>query len=227
MLGDGRVIHSERMRESDGALDVHARAFARAPHGAGEIAEAVGGKQRRLIERRNVERAGQVRAMVLDAMELRAQALDVGVEGLGHGFGDADELLEHLGAFAGKARHAQGVEQLGAEPGPGIARHGDVVHVGDGDAGFLQAVANRRDREARRVLDAIEALLFDRGDELAVLHQGRRGVAVVGVDAKNIHRKDSPNLFPAETRLRGPRRPAGVPVPPAPASDPDDNVPIH
>ena len=73
VLRDGRVVHAEGMREGDRALDIHVRACAGAPHGAGKIAEAVGGEQRGLIERRNVESAGEVRAMMLDAMELRAR----------------------------------------------------------------------------------------------------------------------------------------------------------
>jgi len=43
ILRDGAVINSERMRESDRAVDAHAVSVALAPHGAGEISQAVGG----------------------------------------------------------------------------------------------------------------------------------------------------------------------------------------
>ena len=73
-----------------------------------------------------------------------------------------------------------------------------------------QAVANRRDGKARRVLHAIEALFFHRGDQFAVLHQGRRCVAVVGVDAENIHWSDSPKLFPGRTQAPGATTASGL-----------------
>ena len=43
-LGDGAVEKSERVGEGHGTVNVHAAAFADSPHGAGEIAEAVGGE---------------------------------------------------------------------------------------------------------------------------------------------------------------------------------------
>ena len=165
ILGDRRVVHAQGMREGHGAVDLHAIALAGGPHGAGEIAQAVGGKQRRLLERRDKKRAAQMRLVVLDAMELRAKRLRIDVKGLRQSLGDAHELLQHLGAFPREARHAQRVKQLRAQARPGIARHGHVIDVRERDARFLKAVADRRHGKSRGVLHAIEALFFDRGDQ--------------------------------------------------------------
>src|SRR5262249_52979684 len=66
-------------------------------------------------------------------------------------------------------------------------RDGDVVEVAGGDAGGPEAVADRLLGEAGPVLDAVEPLLLDGGDEPAVDHQRGRRVAVEGVDAKDDH----------------------------------------
>ena len=50
-------------------------------------------------------------------------------------------------------------------------------------------------RKSRDVLDAPEALLFHRGDQLAVAQEHRRDVAVVGVDAENVHVVDLLSRF--------------------------------
>ena len=70
ILRHRRVVHPQRMREGDRAVNLHAIAVAGAPHGAGEIAQPVGGKQRGLLKGRNKKRAGQVRLVMLDAMKL-------------------------------------------------------------------------------------------------------------------------------------------------------------
>ena len=53
------------------------------------------------------------------------------------------------------------------------------------DAGLVQAVADRLVGERGVVLHAGEPLFLDRGDELAVDDERRRGVAVIGVDAED------------------------------------------
>ncbi len=182
VLGDRAVVHAQGMRESHRAVHLHAITLAGGPHGTGEIAQTVSGEQCGLLERRDEERTRQERAVVLDAVELRAQALRIGFECLRERFRDTDEFCQHLGAFSGEARHAHRKEQLGAEAGPRVSRHGYVIDFGDGDAGFLEAIANGRDGNAGGVLDAIEALLFDGRDQPAVGHQCGGGVTVVGVD---------------------------------------------
>ena len=55
----------------------------------------------------------------------------------------------------------------------------------------LEAVADRAMGERRVVLDAGEALLLDRGDELAVDDERRGGITVIRVDPEDVHRTHS------------------------------------
>ena len=66
---------------------------------------------------------------MLDAMELCGEFCGIRIECGGQRFGDAGEFYQHLGAFAGKLRHAQRVTELGAKAGIGIPRDGDVIDV--------------------------------------------------------------------------------------------------
>ena len=54
-------------------------------------------------------------------------------------------------------------------------------------AGHLQADGDRLVREPRDMLDPPEPLLFDRRDELSVADERRRHVAVIGVEAEDVH----------------------------------------
>ena len=46
--------------------------------------------------------------------------------------------MRQTGAFAREPRHAQRVKKLGAQPRPGIARHGDVIDIRERDAGAFR-----------------------------------------------------------------------------------------
>ena len=114
------------------ALNAHAAALARRPHGAGEIAQSIGGKQRGSIERRYKECAGQVRAVVLHAMEARANTLRIGFEALRKRRGDIGKGSPRAAPFERELRHAQGVKQLRSHTGPWVARDCQVIHIGPG-----------------------------------------------------------------------------------------------
>src|SRR5260370_1157475 len=75
------VKQSQRMRKSHRAVDPHAAARAGAPHGAREIAESVGGKQRGAFERRNKKTARKMRLVVLDAVKLCAEFFGISIKG--------------------------------------------------------------------------------------------------------------------------------------------------
>ena len=78
-LRERGVEQAERVRELDAAADVDVVAAADAPHDAAEVAEPVDRDDRRFVERRGEERAGQMGAMVLDEMD--AHAIGVGDAG--------------------------------------------------------------------------------------------------------------------------------------------------
>src|ERR1700720_3241288 len=65
ILGGGAVKKSQRMRKRDRAVDIHVTALANAPHGAGKIAEAIGGEKGGTLEGRNEKTAGQVGLVML------------------------------------------------------------------------------------------------------------------------------------------------------------------
>ena len=72
-LRDGRVEDAERVREEHAVEHVEVVAVAEREHRRGEVAEAVHRQDRGLLERRDEERARDVRLVVLDVVELRAQ----------------------------------------------------------------------------------------------------------------------------------------------------------
>ena len=69
------------------------------------------------------------------------------------------------------------------------------------DACGVQAIADGRRRKPRRVLHAVKAFFFDGGDQAAVRNDRRGGIAVVGIDSKDVH----PEWFslPLRPRIRG------------------------
>lgn len=69
-----------------------------------------------------------------------------------------------------------------------IARDTNVVQVFESNARRLETVTNRVFRETSAMLDAIEAFFFDRGDQSAVFDDCRRSIAVIRVDAEDVHR---------------------------------------
>ena len=187
ILRQRRVVHAERMRERDFAEHLHARAFADRPHGARKIAEAVGGEHGGAFERRNEIRAGEVRGVVLDPMELRADTFGRHFKRRCQILADSREASHHARAFECKSRHAHRETQFRSQPRLGIARNRDVIDFGEFRAGLVEAILNRARRQARGVLHAIQPLFFDRREELAVDDDRRRSIRVIGVDAENDH----------------------------------------
>src|ERR1700730_4800261 len=97
------------MRKRDGAVDVHAAAVSNAPHGAGKIAETIGGQKCGALKGRNKKTAGQMGLMMLDAMKFSFYFSRVCVKGRGERFGNASKRMENLGALTRERRHAQGI----------------------------------------------------------------------------------------------------------------------
>ena len=79
------------------------------------------------------------------------------------------------------------VAELGAQIGAVVLIGGDMIDVADVDVRFAQAIFDRAAGKARPMLDAAEALLFCRGDQLSIAHQRGRGIAVESVNAENDH----------------------------------------
>src|SRR5208337_2175917 len=134
ILRHGAVVQAKGVGKRDGPVDVHAIAVAGAPHGTGEITEAVDGKQRGMLKRRNKVSAGEMSLVVLDAMKGGFYFRGVTVEGPSERRGNAREFRDDPDTFAGKGRHAQGIVEVGGFPRVGISRDGYVIDVREGEA---------------------------------------------------------------------------------------------
>ena len=64
-----------------------------------------------------------------------------------------------------------------------------MVQVFEANVRGVETVTDRLFRETGAMFDAIEAFFFDGGDQSAVFDDGRCSVAVIGVDAENVHRE--------------------------------------
>ena len=102
-------------------------------------------------------------------------------------FANSGETRHNARAVERKFGHAQGESQLRFPARPGIARDGDVVEPGELDAGFVEAELNCLHGKPGGVFDAIQALLFDGGEQAAVGHNRGGGVGVIGIDAQDDH----------------------------------------
>ena len=190
ILAGGGVHDADRVRILDLAQNVDAVPFPKAPHGADEVAEAVDGEDRSLVEAGDQEAARHVRLVVLHVVELGAEGIGGNVEG-------ARQLLAqvaHLGGVgqpggdharqAGEPRDRE--QDLLVQVRRGIARNADVVEFGSGYAGGLEAVADGQGGKARAMLLAIEPFLFCGGHQLAIVHDRRRCVPVVSINSQDV-----------------------------------------
>ena len=91
-----------------------------------------------------------MRAVVLDAMELRANGVRRELERGGKILANAGEALHHAQAIEREPGHAHGEAKLRPQACPGIARNGDVVHFRQLRAGSIEAKSESREREGRR-----------------------------------------------------------------------------
>src|SRR5215470_35382 len=177
------------MWEPDFAQRMHMGAFAERPHGAGEIAESVGGKNGGAFEGRDEKSAGHVRGVVLDVMELAGDAFRSDIEGSGKVFADAREACQRAGAIDRETRHANRVAKLGEHSRTGIARNGDVIDFCELYTRAIEAKLDRARRKPGSVFHAIQPLFFDGGDQAAVDNDSRGCIRVIRVDPKNYHVK--------------------------------------
>jgi hypothetical protein len=68
-----------------------------------------------------------------------------------------------------------------------VAANGHVVHVSAVDASDVEAAPDGLCREARHVLDALEALFLNGRYEIAVFKQNGGYISMIGIDTENIH----------------------------------------
>ena len=196
VLRDRRVGHAQRVRVEHAREDLHVGPAAVGEHRAGEVPEAVDREDRRLLEGRDEERAGEMGAVVLDVVELRAQLGRRDAERLaqrGAGVGELGDVAKARDDEV-EVAHRQRAAQLGREVGARVARDRDVVELVRRDARVGEAPRGRERREARGVLDAAQALLLHARDQLAVDDEHCGGVPVIRVETQDLGH--APTLAP-------------------------------
>ena len=62
-----------------------------------------------------------------------------------------------------------------------------MIQLSNRDSRRTQAILDRLRGKSGAVLDAIEALFFDGGDQLSIFDERGRRITVIGVDAENVH----------------------------------------
>src|ERR671931_189009 len=75
-----------------------------------------------------------------------------------------------------------------------------MTHPIEPDPGLRQAIADGLGRISRPVLDAPKALFFRGSDDLSITHEACGCIAVVGVEAEDVHRGIA--LLKGSDRLR-------------------------
>src|SRR5271157_976597 len=100
------------MRERDTPLDPQLLTLSHTPHCAGKVAQAVGGENRRPLERRHKKAARKMRLMMLDVVKLCLDLVRAGIERMRQSFRDRREPGVGMHAVPCKSRHAHGVEEF-------------------------------------------------------------------------------------------------------------------
>src|ERR1700736_3627057 len=159
------------MRERDRTGNFHAVSLPGSPHGAGEIAKPICGKQSGVFEGRNEKRAGQVCLMVFDTMELRSYLIWRYIKGLRDGFWNAHKASHHFGSLTGKARHLQGIHELCSQARPRVSWNGNMADLRKSDAGGVQAIANRRGWKSSGVFHTVKSFFLNGRDQATVRNQ--------------------------------------------------------
>ncbi len=187
-LRDGGVEDPERVRVEDALEHLEAVPVALGEHRRGEVAEAVDREDRRVLERRDEERARHVGLVVLDVVEARREGVRLDPEPLCERRADvahARRVLEAGLEVAGARPVADRAEELLAEVRLRVARDGDVVELLGLQAGVSETPRGGQRGKAGAVLDAVETLLLGGGDELAVDDESCGRVTVEGVEPQD------------------------------------------
>ena len=190
ILGDGGIKETERVRKQHGIqfLDVSSRAATE--HGAAEITKAVHGKQGRFLERRDQERAGHVRHVVLHIVKFHLEVGLANAKGVRqHGLDISNPVDVAQTVQALLCEHETVVKNEGYlvdEVRAGNAGNSDVIHFRNGNTRTPQAIPDRVRGKARGVLHPAKPLLFDCSHDAPVLEKNCRCVSVVGIYSKNV-----------------------------------------
>src|ERR1043165_1468150 len=194
------------MRVLDLAQDFDVVTFTNSPHRRDEITEAVYRKQRRALERRDVERACEVRAMMLHVMKPCTQTLLRNIQsicqivfqvthlrGVREPIRDLTKqssasLFFSIAATAKTLRRAlRRKENLLMQVSRRVARDADVFDLRERTARGLKTILDGLCRKPCAMFFAIEPLFLHGCDQSPVADDGRGSIAVISIDSQNVH----------------------------------------
>ena len=186
VIGDGAVEQAERMRVMDLPQRRHGAVVAGGDCRRRPFADPVCDNDRRLAERRGVERGSGVRQVVIDKKHIIAGARR---QDLSQPLGDI-QTLPQLRARRGGPGLARCWRELDRVLQNTVKRqhrifveHHGVERLGPAD--LVDAIGDRRFGIAPVVLFPGEALLLRRGDDLAVAHHGCGGIVIEAGNAED------------------------------------------
>src|ERR1700730_5809625 len=128
-----------------------------------------------------------MRCVVLDSMKPPADAPGRNLERRRKIVADSSEARHHACTVKGKTRHANRVTESCTPARARIAWNRNVIHFGKFHSRLIEAIPDGAHRQSRRVLHAIQPLLFDSGPQTAVRDNRRRSVRVLRVNSENDH----------------------------------------
>ena len=190
VLRDGEIQQPQRVGEEHAPVDGQTRAGHAAPGRADEVAEAVDRADRRLVERRR--RTRRWRGAPGGARRIARAAAR-----------RASSRSSALAIVAGSARRLARLRARDATVpfGRCLSRNSALRHrcargsrdtantsTSDGARPPISRQTASPGAETPRMLDAPEPLFLHRRDELSVADQRRRHVAVIRVEAEDVHR---------------------------------------
>src|SRR5439155_8327558 len=82
---------------------------------------------------------------------------------------------------------AQNKGRLSKQVGPGVSTNSDRVDVFAFDSANLETATDGDGWESGEVLHAAESLFLQRGDQLAIADEDGGGIAVIDVNAEDVH----------------------------------------
>ena len=188
VLREGEIEESQRMGEVDPVHDVELLVPPHRPRGAYKISEPVDRADRGLLERRHVERAGQVRRVMLDPVHALLDVLAAESQYIGDNRCHPTHSPPVLQPIRDQPRARplpEREERFTPEVRAGISGDREMTNLRGRHVRQLEARADRIARKPRPVLDPSEALLFDGSDELAIAEERGGDVTVVGVNPED------------------------------------------
>src|SRR6202035_4688142 len=195
-LANHGIKTAQRIRQEHTIEHFNLVPFATRHHRGNKISRPVVTEAGSLLPRRAIISAGNMSNVMLEMMFLETQRLRIDIERLRH---ERTHIAQQLLALSqtNEVQNFRGITQsipnFPRKVGIAVLADRHMINIGNLCPSEIQASFDRKRRKSREVLDAIEALFGNGEDDLAVLHQRRRGVRVKHVESQNQHSEAAEN----------------------------------